>query len=169
MIRPAPKPAPRARKAPKPIARKRAKPRTVKTSCVVRACKRAPVHIKRCGSHADEYLLKLRRALVVKNFCELADWHQSFMPRCSGPICDNHGLDRGYTRGNLRWDPANGFSGCAGVNYWVKYHPLEWHDYLRRRWGQDKYDARVQLALHGPKADYEKALADLSGQKEAAA
>ena len=166
MIRPAPKPAPRGKKAPKPIARKRLKPRTVKTSCLVRGCKKAPIHIKRCGSHADQYLLRLRRAVVVKDHCELADWHREFM-QCAGPLQDNHGFDRGYTRGNLRWT-GPGFSGCAGINLWARYHREEWHDYMRSAWGLERYEQIRQLALTGPKADYDQALVDLSGQKEEA-
>jgi hypothetical protein len=164
-----PKPPVRAPKARKPIARKRATPRRVRNRCADPdhpRCKRIAIHIGRCGTHADEYLLKLRRERVVKSFCELSEWHNSALGmRCGGAPQDNHGIERGYTRGNLRWT-GPGFSGCAAINTWAHYHPLEWREFLRDEWGREEYERLVELALHGPKADYDQALADLSAEKE---
>lgn len=168
-----PKPSPRAPKAPKRIARKRVKPRTVKNRCVDPAhprCKRAPLHLGRCGTHADEYLLALRRSLVVKATCELGDWHLMTNTHCSEDPQDNHSIDRGYRRGNLRW-VGPGFSGCSGANAAAHYRRLEWQEFLKIKFGKEEYERLVDIALNGPKADYAEAerelLARLTGQSHA--
>ena len=159
-----PKPASRALKPRKPIKRtpsrpKRSTSRTHKTRCADPKhprCHKTPLHLGRCGTHADEYLLRLRRAIVVKATCELGDWHRMTNTRCSEDPCDNHGIGRSYTRGNLRWI-GPGFSGCSGANATAYYRPMEWQEFLRRRWGLQEYQRLVDIALHGPKADYEEA------------
>ena len=161
-MNPQPKPAPRPKRVRTPIRRKRSTPRRLKNRCaddVHTRCRKSIVRLSRCGEHSDEYLLRLRRLIVVKDRCELADWHAMTNTVCteSDGLQDNHGIDRGYKRGNLRWDPSNGFSGCAGANATAHYRPLEWREFLRLRWGADIYELRVQIALHGPKPDYEEA------------
>jgi len=102
--------------------------------------------------------------------CEIADWHEPGGPLGTGFLCseviqDNHGIDRDYRRGNLRWDPENGFSGCSAANIYAHFHGEEWRDYLRKRWGVEKYERLREASVRGPMPDYEAALAMLSGQK----
>ena len=178
MINPQPKPEPRlpARlRDPKVkvrdprLDRKKAKPEKY---CTTRGCPKTALYIERCGTHADEHLLKLRRAFVVKDHCELYKWHRPGGPlgdagfECMGPLQDNHGFDRGYKRGNLRWDPRYGFSGCASANFYAKFHREEWHDFLRSEWGEKEYERLRQITVRGPRPDHEEALAMLSGRKE---
>jgi len=85
---------------------------------------------------------------------------------CRGPLQDNHGFDRGYARGNLCWDPSNGFSGCASANFYAKFHREEWHDYLRSKWGVARYEEVRQTSLRGPRPDYDQALAMLSDRRK---
>lgn len=166
-----PKPPVRAPKPRKPIARRRATPRRVPANrCVDPAhprCKRIALHLGRCGTHADEYLLALRRRLVVTAQCELADWHLMTNTHCSEDPQDNHSIGRSYTRGNLRWI-GPGFSGCSGANATAFYRPLEWQEFLKIKFGKEEYQRLVDIALHGPKADHIEAerelLARLAGR-----
>ena len=174
-----PKPAPRPLRTPKPLkrtplARRSARTRRVKNRCaddVHTRCRRAVIRLGRCGTHADEYLLRLRRKLVVTDRCELQDWHAMTLTQCSEEdgLQDNHGIPRGYKRGNLRWDPSNGFSGCAGANAAAHYKPVEWFEFLKTRWGREEFERRWDIALRGPDPDFEEAermLKRLSGQKD---
>ena len=157
-----PKPAPRAPKARKPIAR-RTKPRTVKTSCITRGCKRAPTAGTLCLTHAKQKADALWGAVVRQDHCELAN----VGTRCAGPIQACHGFSRGYM--GTRYLLENGFSGCASHNFYAEIHPLEWDQYLRKQWGEEKYARLRDLALNfgrnGGHTDYAEVIARLTGQR----
>ena len=165
-MNPHPKPAPRATKPRKPIPRKRAAPRTVKTSCTTRGCKRAPTAGVLCLTHAKRKADDLWGKRIRKEQCELSD----LGTRCAGVIQACHGFSRGYM--GTRYSLENGFSGCAGHNFFAEIKPLEWDTYLRKRWGEAKYERLRDLALNfgkrGDRTDYAEIIRELSGQKEEA-
>lgn len=156
-----PKPAPRAPKARHPIARKRTKPRTVKTSCMTRACKRAPTAGTLCLTHAKRKADELWGKAIRKDHCELAD-----IGPCGGVIQACHLFSRGYM--GTRYLLENGLSGCAGHNFYAEIKPLEWDEYIRRRLGEKEYGRLRDLALNfgrnGGHTDYTAIIADLSGR-----
>lgn len=162
---PHPKPAPRPQKAREPIARRRATPRKVKTSCTSRGCRRFPSAGTLCLTHAKRKADILWGARIRKDRCELSD-----IGPCGGVIQACHGFSRGYL--GTRWLLENGFSGCAGHNFYAEVKPLEWDQYLRKTWGTAKYERLRDLALNfgksGQKVDYTAVIATLSGQKEEA-
>lgn len=159
-----PKPAPRAPKARKPIARKRSKPRTMKIPCTTRGCKRVPSAGLMCLTHAKRKADELWGRAVRTGRCELLD----FPHRCGGVIQACHGFSRGYM--GTRYLLENGFSGCAAMNFIAEVRPLEWDEYLRDRWGDEKYERLRALALgfgkKGEHTDYTAIIADLSRSEE---
>lgn len=114
-------------------------------------------------THARRKADELWGALVRKGRCELQD-----LGPCGGPIQACHGLSRGYL--GTRYLLDNGFSGCAGHNFFAEVKPLEWDEYLRRRWGIPKYEEMRTRALNfgkkGERMDYEQVIADLRVRNE---
>ena len=175
-----PKPTPRAPKARTPLVRKRKSPRRALTArarkklaperyCGNPRCYRAPVHIGRCGTHADEHLDRLVRSLVInpiwqhERHCPIYAWHRDLFP-CGGPVQLNHGIPREYRL--VRWDLDNVMAGCRDVNLWASRHPEEWGQMLRDWWGEEKYERLRRLAISGVKPDYAAILKKLGEATE---
>jgi hypothetical protein len=59
--------------------------------------------------------------------------------RVSGVVLQcAHGFSRRY-RGT-RWTEEANFCLCSGCHMFFTYRPIEWDDYMRRAWGEEKYD-----------------------------
>lgn len=112
-----------------------------------------------CLTHAKRKADDLWGQLVRKDRCELAD----LGTRCAGVIQACHGFSRGYM--GTRYLLENGFSGCAGHNFYAEIKPLEWDSYLRRKWGETEYTRLRELALgfgrKGENVNYTAVIADL--------
>lgn len=174
-MNPQPKPAPRALRTPKPLkrttlARKSARPRHRKTTCTSRGCNRVPTAGQMCLTHAKKKADAAWGERVRTDRCvvaELAAQHDIASPTCAGPIQACHGFSRGYM--GTRYLLDNGFSGCAAHNLWAELKPLEYDEFLRAVWGQEKYGRLRDLALNfgksGGHIDYEEVIAALRDRK----
>ena len=64
-----------------------------------------------------------------------------------------HGRSRRYYA--TRWDERNAFSLCRACHMRYTHNPLLWEEWLRDKWGDALYDELWQLALRGPKPDFD--------------
>jgi hypothetical protein len=71
-----------------------------------------------------------------------------------------HGFSRSYHA--LRWDEENAFSLCRGCHFKYTHRPLEWDEWLKARWGEDRYWQLRQIALTAPNPDLDETHARLS-------
>jgi hypothetical protein len=79
-----------------------------------------------------------------------------------------HGFSRRYRA--IRWNFYNAFPLCASCHMKYTYNPLLWDEWLRKRWGIDRYQDLRSRALNGKKPDLKVLLVYLDGrvQKESA-
>ena len=115
--------------------------RKPRVTCTVQRCHRSPTAGTKCLTHAKKAADAAWAAKVRKDVCELRD----ILIRCSGPIQACHGFSRGYL--GTRYLIENGFSGCAAHNLFAELKPLEWDNWLRAKWGAEKYEALRNIAL----------------------
>ena len=72
-----------------------------------------------------------------------------------------HGFSRRY-RGT-RWTEEDNFCLCSNCHVFFTWRPIEWDNYMRNAWGEEKYDRIKAQAITKPdkKEIYERLLARL--------
>lgn len=73
-----------------------------------------------------------------------------------------HGFSRRYLA--IRWDRRNAFCLCARCHRHYTGRPLEWDDWLLKRWGEALYNELRSLALEGARPDYDSLLPALRAE-----
>ena len=75
-----------------------------------------------------------------------------------------HGISRSYH--NTRHLEENSFCMCSSEHYYFTNHPLEWDNFLEKRWGTDSYRYLKTLALDpGSKPDFKMLYKQLTEAK----
>lgn len=64
-----------------------------------------------------------------------------------------HIVSRRYL--GTRWDDDNAVALCAGCHVYMTHRPLEWEQWVIKRFGAESYEALKKRALAPAKPDYE--------------
>lgn len=78
---------------------------------------------------------------------------------CRGSYQWAHGLSRRYH--GTRWLLDNGFRLCAGAHKFYTDRPLEWEEFLKHKWGEDKLQTMKRIALSETDFDYKNLYEEL--------
>lgn len=70
-----------------------------------------------------------------------------------------HGFPRGYYP--TRWDDENAWALCRACHKSFTHRPLQWEDWMRRRMGDDAYEAKRLVAVNGPQTKAKHVLPSL--------
>ena len=166
---PHPKPAPKPRKPRRAIARisprRKAKRKTLAEKkklrpasyCSESRCRRAALHIGRCGTHAT--------ALLDGMFSRLIRERDGKCERCGTTerLQCAHVHSRRYM--NTRWNLLNAMALCVGCHKWQTERVLEGQDFFIDRLGVHAYAELRRMALSNERPDYERVLASLKEEK----
>jgi hypothetical protein len=75
-----------------------------------------------------------------------------------------HGFSRRY-RGT-RWDEEANFCLCSGCHFYFTHRPIEWDDYMKNVWGEEKYWRIRRQAQAVTKTDKQKLYERLKRRSE---
>lgn len=75
-----------------------------------------------------------------------------------------HGFSRRYRA--LRWEEDANFCLCRGCHMKYTHRPLEWDEWLKERWGEDRYWELRNIALTHPNPDLDETHARLKATWE---
>ena len=80
---------------------------------------------------------------------------------CKGPLQCAHIMSRVYRATRWSWD--NALCLCAAHHLWWTHHPLEWHEFVEDKIGEQAYEALRRRARQVTQVDYAEVLRSMEG------